>query len=93
VLPGAGAGPQLSSSNAALCGVFPDCRSVLVLCRKNTQVQQALADTWDRADEGLMKHGLFTTVSLIALTAGAATMGLWALGSLNLGQKRRNRGG
>lgn len=40
-----------------------------------------------------MKHGLFTTVSLIALTAGAATMGLWALGSLNLGQKRRNRGG
>jgi hypothetical protein len=40
-----------------------------------------------------MKRGLFTTVSLIALTAGAAAIGLRARASLNLDQKRPNRGG
>jgi hypothetical protein len=40
-----------------------------------------------------MKRGLLATVSLIALTAGAAVIGLRARTSLNLDQKHRNGGG
>jgi hypothetical protein len=40
-----------------------------------------------------MKRGLLATVSLIALTAGAAAIGLRARASLSLDQKRPNHGG
>lgn len=40
-----------------------------------------------------MRRGLLATVSLIALTAGAAVIGLRARTSPSLDQKRRNRGG